>query len=84
MKVAVYSLKRILFEGEAISVTAQTIDGEITVLSHHRPLVTMLKLGVLKVVDTKKQEHYMNLSSGFLEVNTENQVKVLADEAVMA
>ncbi len=82
MKVAVYSLKRILFEGEAISVTAETVDGEITVLNHHRPLVTMLKTGVLKVVDAAKQEHFMNLSSGFLEVNTANQVKVLADEVV--
>jgi F-type H+-transporting ATPase subunit epsilon len=81
MKVAVYSLKKVLFEGEAISVTAETVDGEITILNHHRPLVTMLKMGVLKVVDMAKQEHFVNLSSGFLEVNTENQVKVLADEA---
>lgn len=80
MKAAVYSLKRVLFEGEVLSVTAQTVDGEITVLNLHRPLVTMLKTGVLKIVDAAKKEHFLNLTSGFLEVNTENQMKVLVDE----
>ncbi|MFH1246213.1 MAG: hypothetical protein V1489_00360 [Candidatus Liptonbacteria bacterium] len=81
MKAAVYSLKRILFEGEIKEVNLKTVDGEITVLDHHRPLITALAEGVIKIIDIKNQEHFVPVKSGFLEVNEENQAKLLVDEA---
>ena len=81
MKLAVYSLKKILFAGEADSLNCKTAVGEITVLNHHRPLITMLAKGTLAIVDKEKKEHYIPVSSGFLEVNSENEAKLIVDEA---
>ncbi len=82
MRLSVFSLKKVLFEGEAEAVNAQTASGEITILDHHRPLISMLKSGTLRITDRKKQDHFIPVSSGFLEVNPENQVRFLVDEAV--
>jgi len=80
MKVFVYSLERILYEGEVKSLTVKTSGGEITILDNHRPLITDILKSVLKVIDLNNKEHYFRTSSGFLEVNNLNEVKVLIFE----
>lgn len=80
MKLAIYSLKKILYQGEAESVNCKTALGEITVLDHHRPLVTMLTSGTVKIIDSDKKDHYIPVSSGFLEVNSENHARLIVDE----
>jgi F0F1-type ATP synthase epsilon subunit len=80
MRVFVYSLEKILYEGEAKSLTAKTSLGEITVLDNHRPLITDILKSVLKVIDLNNKEHYFETSSGFLEVNNSNEVKALIFE----
>ncbi|KKU69653.1 MAG: hypothetical protein UX94_C0019G0005 [Parcubacteria group bacterium GW2011_GWA2_47_21] len=45
MKLTIYSLKGVEFEGEAASFNVRAEDGEITVLDHHRPLITLLAGG---------------------------------------
>ena len=81
MRVFVYSLEKILYEGEAKSLTAKTSLGEITVLDNHRPLITDILKSVLKVIDLNNKEHYFETSSGFLEVNNSNEVKALIENA---
>ena len=80
MKVSVYSLKKILYEGDAVSVNCKTQIGEITVLDHHRPLISALAPGVIKIVDQKNKESYVNANGGFLEVSKGNRAKFLVDE----
>jgi F-type H+-transporting ATPase subunit epsilon len=79
MRLSIYSLRRTLFEGEAQAVNLQTVSGEITVLDHHRPLISMLKEGVLKVTAGGKDD-YFPVKSGFIEVDQDNRVKLLVDE----
>jgi F-type H+-transporting ATPase subunit epsilon len=79
MNVAIYSLKKILFEGEAESINCMTESGEITILNHHRPLISMLKAGDVKIIDASKKEHYIPVSSGFLEVSSENTAKLIVE-----
>jgi len=81
MRVFVYSLEKILYEGEAKSLTVKTSLGEITVLDNHRPLITDILKSVLKVIDLNNKEHYFETSSGFLEVNNSNEVKALIENA---
>ena len=81
MKLSIYSLKKILFQGTAESVNLKTASGEITVLDHHRPLVSVLAAGTVKIIDNEKKEHYIPVISGFLEVNSENQTRLIVDEA---
>jgi len=80
MRVFIYSLEKILYEGEAKSLTAKTSLGEITVLDNHRPLITDILKSVLKVIDLNNKEHYFETFSGFLEVNNSNEVKALIFE----
>lgn len=80
MKISIYSLRKILYEGEIESLNCKTASGEITVLAHHRPLISMLKAGSLKIVDKEKKEHYIPASSGFLEVNSGNSAKLIMEE----
>ena len=80
MHVRVHSISTTLFEGDAVSLTAPTLSGEITVLPHHRPLLSELKAGTLKIIDSNKKECLVPVASGFLEVKDDGTVSVLADE----
>ncbi len=82
MKLGVYSLQKVLFEGEAREVTCMTQSGEITVLDHHEPLITLLAKGVAKVIDADRKEHFVPVRAGFLEVDANNQAKLLVEEDV--
>lgn len=80
MHLGIYSLKKILFQGEAQSVNCKTKSGEITILDDHEPLISVLKRGIVKIVDAAAKEHYIPVSSGFLEVRL-NDVKFIVEEA---
>ena len=80
MQVSIYSLKQTLFEGEAQEINCRTQSGEITILDHHRPLVSLLAVGAVKIVDGQKKEHYFNVSGGFLEVQTGNKARLIVEE----
>lgn len=79
MKLGIYSLKKTLYQGEAQSVNCKTQTGEITILDDHEPLISVLKEGIIKIVDTTAEEHYIPVSSGFLEVRL-NDCKLIVEE----
>jgi F-type H+-transporting ATPase subunit epsilon len=81
MQLGVYSLEKVLFNGEAREVNCNTKSGEITILDHHEPLISILDKGVMKIVDENKQEHYIQVQSGFLEVREGNTARFLVEEA---
>lgn len=81
MHLSIYSLKKVLFEGEASSVNCQTEAGEITVLDRHAPLITVLAPGTIAVVDASRANHYVNGGGGFLEVGSGNHVKLIIHPA---
>ncbi len=72
--------ERILFEEEAASVTLPTLEGEITVLPKHIPLVAVLVPGVAKLVRVEGQVEDVAVSSGFIQIGAD-QVTVLAETA---
>ena len=82
MKLAIYSLKKILYQGDAESINCKTASGEITVLNHHRPLISTLEAGTIKILDKSGKEHYIPVSSGFLEVRTDNQTRLIVEEVL--
>ena len=81
VRVSVISPERTLFEGEAEAVVAPAFDGEVGILSHHAPMVTLLGRGVLRLsgsagaVATRFQ-----VEGGFLQV-VDNQVRVVTERA---
>ncbi len=79
MKLSIFSLKKILFQGEALLLNCKTEMGEITVLNNHSALISVLKAGAMKVVDIEKKEHFFDIKSGFLEVRKGNEVRCIVD-----
>lgn len=78
MRVAIYSLEKIEYEGEASAVSARTLMGEITVLDHHRPLISVLVPGALRVTDAGGDK-FFDARGGFLEVEPGNSVRILIE-----
>ncbi len=79
MKLAVYSLQKVLFQGDAKSVNCHTRMGEVTILDGHEPLISIVDKGTVTVIDKAQKEWYIPVSSGFLEVNSGSQVKILVE-----
>ena len=82
MKLSIYSLKKVLFDGEAELLNCKTIMGEITILDNHETLISVLTKGTMKVVgksfDTDRgKENFFEVESGFLEVKKGNEVRCL-------
>lgn len=76
MKINIYSLRGVDYSGEIKSLNVKTLAGEITILDHHRPLVSVLKAGELKLVDTLNKSQNIPIKGGFLEVRPENIVNI--------
>ena len=77
MQLQIISLKGVQYEGDIKSVNAKTTSGEITVLDHHLPLITVFTKGQLVVRDMSNKETVIHTESGFLEVKDDNQAVAL-------
>lgn len=77
MLLQVISLKGMQYEGDVKSVNVKTTSGEITILDHHLPLITVLDKGQLVVKDTAGKESVIHTESGFLEVKDGNSAVAL-------
>ena len=77
MRINVYSLSGIQFEGEAISLNVMTRAGEITILDYHRPLVSILEKGKAVITKLNGVKEEFAINSGFLEMNPYNELTVL-------
>lgn len=83
LKFKIVTPEKTVYENEIFQVSIPTMDGEITVLSHHIPLVSVLKAGELRIKD-KDGDHSIAVSGGFLEVRGNNEIIILADHAERA
>ena len=77
MQVTVISPEASMFDGEAESVVAPAYDGEVGILPHHAPLMTLLGEGLL-VVRQSGTDHRYQVRGGFLQV-VDNRVRVVAE-----
>lgn len=72
------------FDDDVYEVVLPTLDGEIGVLSHHMPLVSVATTGAIMVrrnpKDSDAQREYFASSGGAIEVS-DNTLRVLVDEA---
>ena len=73
----------VTYDSAAESVSLPTATGEITVLPHHVPLVTVLKAGEVRI-KTQNQEFSLSVSSGVVEIRPNSVVYVLAETAERA
>jgi len=71
--------ERIVLEKKVDEVSARAIDGELTILPNHEPIVTALSIDVLQFKD-QEQESVVAVIGGILEVD-DNNVTILSDAA---
>ena len=76
-KLEIVTPEKMIFSGEVSSVLAWGVEGQLGILPHHAPLMTILQPGDL-VIKKDDQEDTLTLSGGFLEVRPD-KVVVLAD-----
>ena len=79
MRLNIYSLKGVEFSGEASGVNVKTRAGEITVLDHHLPLISVLEKGKLNIFKGDGTREEKQINSGFLEMDDKNNLKLLVD-----
>ncbi len=77
MRVTVISPEASMFDGQAESVIAPAFDGEVGILPHHAPLMTLLGDGTLSIRQDGTT-HRFQVRGGFLQV-VDEQVRVVAE-----
>jgi len=79
IKLDIVSAERVVFSDDVDLVVAPGIEGQLGILPHHTPLMTMLQPGELRV-RKGGEEFFLAVSGGYLEVRPD-RVIVLADAA---
>ena len=83
LTVDIVTAERLVLSEEGVDeVVAPGIEGELTVLPMHAPLLTMIKPGVMRI-KRGNDETEMAITGGFLEVRND-RVTILADAAERA
>lgn len=67
----ILKITEVLFDGEAVAVSAPGSDGEVTVMAKHEALLTSLKKGKVLVKLDDSEEKVFEIEHGFLEATTD-------------
>jgi F-type H+-transporting ATPase subunit epsilon len=78
-KFELVSPERILFSGDVVSVIVPSIEGEMTVLAGHAPLVATLKAGIVFVQTTDQNGKEFFVNGGLVEINAASTT-ILAEQ----
>ncbi len=82
IRLDIVTAERLVFSEDVDVVVAPGVEGQLGILPHHSPLMTMLQPGELRV-RKGEEEFSLAISGGFLEVRPD-RVIVLADTAERA
>ena len=67
-----------IFSGEVSLVQLPGIDGSFEILENHAPLISVLKKGKVKILNSTNVPKYFEINGGVIEV-LKNKVLVLAE-----
>jgi len=82
LRLEIVTAEGTVFADDVNEVVAWGMEGQLGILPHHAPLMTMLQPGDL-LIRKDNEEHYLAISGGFLEVRPD-KVIVLADSCERA
>ena len=83
MQVNIVSLQGEIYSGNALSIAAPALLGEVGIHPRHAPMLTPLKDGEVRILTPGKTLELVYVSGGLLEVQP-TLVTILADTAVRA
>lgn len=78
LQLRIVTADKLLFDEKVDAITAPTVEGEITVLPDHIPLMSKLQLGEL-LYQQNQSWRSLVISQGFINVDPENAVTVMVD-----
>lgn len=81
IRVDIVSAEGEIHSGDANMVYAPARMGEVGIAPRHAPLLTALKPGEVRVMDTDGKEHFFYVTGGVLEIQP-HLVTILADTAL--
>ncbi len=81
-KVDIVTAERVVYSADVDEVVAPGVEGQLGILPHHAPLMTILQDGEL-ITKKEGKEQLMAISGGFLEVRPDHVI-ILADQAERA
>jgi F-type H+-transporting ATPase subunit epsilon len=76
-KLEIVTAERMVYSEEVSALIAWGVEGQLGILPHHAPLMTLLQPGDL-MIRKDKEEEYLALGGGFMEVRPD-KVIILAD-----
>ena len=79
IKCEIVSQDRLVFQGDVDMVVLPGAAGEMGILPHHSPVLSVLNYGIITVKQSGREEHF-TVAGGVAEVQPD-QVTVLADAA---
>lgn len=80
LKLKIVTPEKTVYQNEVFQISVPTTEGEVTILPHHIPLISVLKAGEMRFKDASG-DRSMAVSGGFLEVRGKEEIVVLADHA---
>lgn len=80
LDVNLVSADRIVWSGEATTVNARTVEGELGVLTDHTPVLSLLTPSVVEIIPVSGEKIVASVDGGFISV-ANNRVSVLAEHA---
>jgi F-type H+-transporting ATPase subunit epsilon len=80
MHVEFVSAERRLWSGDATVVNARTIEGEIGIMAHHTPIMSVLEAGQIDVRTVEDGHWVAAVDGGFISV-ANNRVSILCERA---
>ena len=78
LNVELVSPEKKVWSGEAVSVSARTLEGDLGILTDHAPLLGVLVDGKVTIKGTDGSVSEFNVAGGFLRVSN-NRVSILAE-----
>ena len=78
LKVELVSPEKKVWSGEAVSVSARTLEGDLGILTDHAPLLGVLVDGKVTIKGSDGSVSEFNVAGGFLSVSN-NRVSILAE-----
>lgn len=78
LKVELVSPEKKVWSGDAVSVSARTLEGDLGILTDHAPLLGVLVDGKVTIKGTDGSVSEFNVAGGFLSVSN-NRVSILAE-----
>ena len=77
-KLKVISPDRIFYEGEAIMLELNTVDGIVGIYKNHMPMTYIIEPGVMRITESEESVKEAALHSGFMQILQE-EITVLAE-----